>query len=145
MMDKILSAFGVVRASKLEELSSSLENLRTVLEDMRLDLYMAVDKPSVASFPVPVIPVDTEDPEPANQDLRKAFIARVAAFHFDVLDKKIKRMVSDVRGEFSSQRRGLQSAFQVYAPLRAQIDLQLLPSPLQFGGHRLQCFLLSQF
>jgi hypothetical protein len=64
------------------------ENNRLKEENVRVRLSVK---------PVPVVVLDSEDPEPKDPALRKSFVARVAAFHFDILDKKIKRMVSDIR------------------------------------------------
>ena len=48
-------------------------------------------------FPLPIIKVDEEDPDSLHLVDRKSFVARVAGFHFDILSKKIKRMIADTR------------------------------------------------
>lgn len=46
-----------------------------------------------------VIDMSIGDPEPSEVVARREYVARVAAFHKDVLDKKIKAMISEVRAE----------------------------------------------
>lgn len=48
-------------------------------------------------LPLPTINVEEDDPDSLHLVDRKAFVARVAGFHFDILSKKIKRMIADTR------------------------------------------------
>ena len=46
-----------------------------------------------------VVPAGVGDPAPSDQVPRREYIARVAAFHTDVMKYKIESMVSEVRAE----------------------------------------------
>lgn len=47
----------------------------------------------------PVVDLNTGDPTPDKVDARREYVARVAAFHKDVMEQKIKSMISLVRDE----------------------------------------------
>lgn len=56
-------------------------------------------------LPLPTINVEEDDPDSLHLVDRKSFVARVAGFHFDILSKKIKRMISEVREQVMTLNR----------------------------------------
>lgn len=45
---------------------------------------------------ISLIDIDMSDPAPSDTDSRKAYVAQVAGFYFDILEKKVKQMLSNV-------------------------------------------------
>jgi len=45
---------------------------------------------------ISLIDIDIGDPTPSDTDSRKAYVAQVAGFYFDILEKKVKHMLSNV-------------------------------------------------
>jgi hypothetical protein len=45
------------------------------------------------------IDLDIGDPSPQKQDLRRAYVAKVAGLYFDVLENKLKHIMSNIHNE----------------------------------------------
>ncbi|HEC64412.1 MAG TPA: hypothetical protein ENI23_03880 [bacterium] len=90
MFEKILNKFGYI--TKKESLV--LRQDRILLKDQVRKLEVLLEERSRG-----VLDINIGDPAPmGNSAARREYIARCAAFHKDVLDAKIKSMVSEVRG-----------------------------------------------
>ncbi len=88
MFEKILKNLGFI--TRKEALALKQEN------------FLYREKLREQPKPVrPVVDLNTGDPTPDKVDARREYVARVAAFHKDVMEQKIKSMVSLVREELS--------------------------------------------
>lgn len=73
----------LAREKELKDRIASLE-----LEVFRLERLTQKD--------ISLIDIDIADPTPSDTDARKVYVSQVAGFFFDVLEKKIKHMLSNV-------------------------------------------------
>lgn len=87
----------------LEKLLSHLKFIKDkdrIIKDKDKEIMSLKEKLLVFELkdkPLSFISVDEEDPESSLKVDRKSYIAKVAAFHADIFNKKIKRMIADNR------------------------------------------------
>jgi hypothetical protein len=98
MLKKLVAFFGFVSKDNFDAAIDALKTRERQLKILEEKLHEIEPKNRREKNKIiPLVSVDTEDPDRVKEVERKSYIARVAAFHIDVMDKKLKRMISDVR------------------------------------------------
>ena len=69
----------------------------TSLEDENLRLRAEIE--ALRGVDLPFVSVDAKEPAPHDRDERKLYVARVAAFHHEIMKPKILSMIADVRSQ----------------------------------------------
>lgn len=89
--------YKIINKNVLELKDKEIESLK--------DKILKLEVKDKNKCPLPIIKVEEEDPDSLHLVDRKAFIARMAGFHFDILNQKIKRMISEVREQIMTLNR----------------------------------------
>jgi len=110
MIEKLLGQFGYIRANQASDNIRRLVNaqnentqaLKKRLEEAEMTVFLSSQK---KELPHPVVDLGAEDPEPNDAAQRKLYVAQAAAFHHDVMKKKLLKLISDTRAQFEQINR----------------------------------------
>lgn len=95
MIRKILARFGYVPQTLVRQLEDELA-------DQKMKILKLEQK---KVWPLPVVEVEAKDPAPSQVDARKAYVARAAAYHVEVLRPKLLQLIADARAQFEQLNR----------------------------------------
>ncbi len=101
MFQKILEKLGYISIEKHNEIVEILVKEKEDLDDANLTM-----KATIASFEKeskPLIEFSLGDPIPQDSEARKVYVAQVASFFKNILEEKLKFMLSSLHNMFEEQ------------------------------------------
>jgi len=99
MIEKILKRFGLVAVSELNKLVEEKELLEDRIEMIQTTQPVPQEEKVFERTEVPIV---TGDPSPTDTEERKAYVARVGSFNKEILEPKLKQLISKMRHQFDS-------------------------------------------
>lgn len=116
-MDKLLTLLKLCRRKKYDSLVEALRVRASEVSDLNRKL-IELQAREATRVPIPVVRVDSEDPDKVSGPDRKAHVARIAGFHFDIMDRKLKHTIEKTREVLMSVGRDTygysQEQFDIY-------------------------------
>lgn len=89
MINRILQKLGYV---KISDRNRYIDDLKSEIRTINALLKVETDKNKRLS----ILDVNVGDPSPIDTEQRKEYVARVAGLHKDILQPKIKQMISSI-------------------------------------------------
>lgn len=96
MFSRLFQIFGYVLIPREEADSFVKEKVELLAESGRLRRQVDIFKDSAGSYKKGLIDVRVGDPSPADKEKRASYVGVVAGLHTDILEPKLKQMISNL-------------------------------------------------